>query len=296
MKRTLKDWFIATRPWSFPASVMPVLATLSYLYWGNHEMNWLYGACALAGMVLFQAGGNLWSDYYDYKKGVDDIDTFGSKILTDKLFTPSEVRVFGFVLLLIPMLLGIWLVFCTGITLLWIGLCGVICAFYYPFFKFRAWGDVLIFVAYAVLPAIGTSYVVTGAICWDTLLAVTPIGMITVAILHINNMRDVKTDARAHISTVAMKMGVRPSVMLYVAELLVPFGWIVACIACGNYPLWTLLGCLVLPVSMKNVRVVWKLPQAGYHTISYLDQSTAQLQMLFSLVLALSFVISRVAG
>lgn len=295
-KHTLKDWFIATRPWSFPASVMPVLVTVSYLYWTGNEINIVYGVCALVGMVLFQAGGNTWSDYYDYKKGVDAVDTFGSKILTEKLFTPVEIRNLGFILLVIAVILGLWLVSCTGLPLFWIGLCGVICALFYPFFKYHALGDLLIFVAYAVLPAIGTSYVTTGIIHWNTLWMIVPVGLITVAILHVNNMRDVKTDARARISTLAMNIGMKPSVILYIAELLVPFLWIVIGIAWGYYPFWTLLGWLVLPISMQNVRRAWMFLQRGYETIANLDERTAQLQLLFSLIFSLSFLISRMVG
>jgi len=294
IKHTLKDWFMATRPWSFPASVMPVLATISYLYWMNKEINVGYGVCAWVGMVLFQAGGNTWSDYYDYKKGVDAEDTFGSKILTGKLFTPVEVRNLGFVLLVIAVVMGIWLVSRTGFALLWIGMCGVICALCYPFFKYRAWGDLLIFIAYAILPAIGTSYVTTGMIHWDTLWVVVPVGLITVAILHVNNMRDVSTDARAGISTVAMKIGVKCSILLYTAELLVPFVWIGVCIMWETYPVWSLLGGLVLPISINNVRMVWLLPRKGYKVIVNLDERTAQLQLLFSFIFSLSFIISRI--
>ena len=295
-KHALKDWLIATRPWSFPASVMPVLTTISYLYWMNREINVGYGVCALIGMVLFQAGGNAWSDYYDYKKGVDAEDTFGSKILTDELFAPVEVRNLGLVLLVVAIIIGTWLVSRTGLALLWVGICGVICALCYPFFKYRAWGDFLIFIAYAVLPAIGTSYVTTGTIHWDALWTVVPVGLITVAILHVNNIRDVSTDARAGISTVAMKVGVKYTIVLYTAELLLPFVWIGVCIMWRDYPVWSLLGGLVLPLSVNNVRTVCQLPRKGYKVVVNLDERTAQLQLWFSLIFSLSFIISRIVG
>ena len=91
MKHSFKEWMIAVRPWSFPASAMPVLVTLAFLNYAGYEMNWWYGVWALLNIVVFHAAGNTWSDYFDYKKGVDREDTFGAKTLTDGMFTPKEI-------------------------------------------------------------------------------------------------------------------------------------------------------------------------------------------------------------
>ena len=68
IKHSFKSWLIATRPWSFPASTMPVVTTLAYLYWLGLEVNWLIGVWTLLSIILFHASGNVWSDYYDFKK------------------------------------------------------------------------------------------------------------------------------------------------------------------------------------------------------------------------------------
>ena len=84
-KHSFKDWMIAVRPWSFPASAMPVVVTLAYLFWMKEDINWANGIWALLNIVVFHAAGNTWSDYFDYKQGVDMKDTFGAKTLTDKM-------------------------------------------------------------------------------------------------------------------------------------------------------------------------------------------------------------------
>ena len=53
-KHTLGEWMIAVRPWSIPASAMPIIVTLAYLFYKGSEINWLYGIWALIGMILFQ--------------------------------------------------------------------------------------------------------------------------------------------------------------------------------------------------------------------------------------------------
>ena len=90
-KHTLKEWIVAVRPWSFPASTMPVAVTLAYLYWAGHEINWLNGVWALLNIIVFHAAGNTWSDYFDYERSVDRKDTYGVRTLTDGMFNPQEI-------------------------------------------------------------------------------------------------------------------------------------------------------------------------------------------------------------
>ena len=75
MKHSVKDWILTTRPWSFPASAMPVLATFAYMTWVcslyDMQIDWVSGILAVVGIVFFHASGNMLSDVRDYKKGVD---------------------------------------------------------------------------------------------------------------------------------------------------------------------------------------------------------------------------------
>ncbi len=291
-KHSFKDWMIAVRPWSFPASAMPVVVTLAYLFWMKEDVNWVNGAWALLNIVVFHAAGNTWSDYFDYRHGVDMKDTFGAKTLTDRMFTPKEVYRLSLALLLVALAGGVGLLLRTGLPLLYIGLGGAACALLYPPLKYRALGDVVIFMAYALLPTLGTAYVAAGMFLWDVLWIALPVGLITVAILHANNTRDIQTDARASIETLAMKLGGKTSAILYCVEILFPFGWIAGCVASGTFPLWTLLVLFVLVPAVGNVRTMYRFSVKGVAAIANLDEMTAKLQLLFSLVVALSFVIA----
>ena len=291
-KHSFKEWLIATRPWSFPASAMPVLVTLAYLYWLQNDINWINGIWALVNIVIFHAAGNTWSDYFDFKRGVDTKDTYGVKTLTGGMFTPKEIYRLSLGLLAVALIAGIGLLVRTGFPLLYIGIGGAACALLYPLLKYHALGDVVIFLAYAFLPTLGTSYVTTGVFNWDVLWVAIPVGLITVAILHANNTRDIRTDSHADIRTLAMKLGGKMSMYVYCAEVLFPFGWIAGCAVTGTFPLWTLLVVVVLIPAIGNVRMVSQLPRKGEVAIANLDEMTAKLQLLFSLIFALSFVIA----
>lgn len=290
---TLKEWLLAARPWSFPASTMPVLVTLAYLFWLGEDVNWINGIWALINIIFFHAAGNTWSDYADFKGGVDAEDTFGARTLVSGEFKPQEMKCYALILLSVALLGGVGLMIRTGWPLLWFGLGGLFCTLLYPPLKFRAWGDVVIAVAYAWLPSWGTSYAAIGRVEMSVLWFALPIGMITVAILHANNTRDVRTDARAHITTLAMKLGENVSRVLYNFWVLAPFAVIILCVALGVFPIWSLLACLALPAAFANVRCSQRLQTEGVAAISSLDEMSAKLQLLFSLLLSISFFLAH---
>lgn len=298
---SLKDWIAATRPWSFTASAMPVVVTTAYLFWkyGN-GIAWWYGIWAVFNIVLFHAAGNVWSDYFDFKKGVDTDETTGAKTLTSGQFTPAEFRAFSLSLFALASAGGVVLLFMTSTTLLWIGLAGALLALLYPFMKFNSLGDVNILLNYAFLPTLGTSVVVTGAIDWSVLIVALPLGLITDGILHCNNTRDTVTDRNAGITTLAMRIGGRLSVWMYIFEVIFPYYWILGCAISFGHSWIAVVLPLVFPVSfplaLRLARRMYGYLKSGEEAISDLDQHTAKLQLLLSLSFAAAFVIMRITG
>ncbi|MCM1108296.1 MAG: prenyltransferase [Clostridium sp.] len=295
-KHSFGEWMVAVRPWSFPASAMPVMVTLAYLYWTGLELNMLNGVWALINILVFHAAGNTWSDYFDYKKGVDAVDTFGARTMTEGVFRPQEIKQLATGLLTVAVAAGLMLAYRTGWPLIGIGLGGLVCTVFYPYMKYNALGDLCIFLAYAFLPTLGTSYVTAGVIDWSVMWIAVPVGLITVAILHANNSRDVVTDTRAHIHTLAMLIGDRASMIIYWAEILVPFVWVTACAAFGLFPWWTLLVLPALLPAVMNVRVMANLVSRGGESIVGLDEGTAKLQLVFGLLFTLSFLMAVWVG
>lgn len=292
-KHSFNEWVIAVRPWSFPASAMPIIVTLAFLFYKGSEINWLYGLWTLIGMLLFHMTGNVWSDYFDFRKKVDADDTFGAKTLTTGMFKPEEIKRLAIGLLIVSVACGLGLFAVTGLPLLWIGLAGVLCTLLYPVLKFNALGDLDILLAFAFLPTLGTSYAVTGAIDWSVLWIALPVGLITDGILHSNNTRDVITDKRAGITTMAMGLGSRFSAWLYGFEVIFPFIWVGVCSIIGIMPLTTLAIFLTLPVAIACAQTMMHSLTGGAGIIADLDVRTANLQLLFSVLLTIAFVVGK---
>lgn len=291
-KRTFKDWFIATRPWSFPASAMPIIVTIAFLFARGTAIHWGLAIWSLIGMVLFHITGNLWSDYFDYKKKVDDTDTFGATSITSGQFQADEIRNFAIGMLVVSVLSGIGILLCTGLPILWIGMAGAVCMLLYPLLKYNALGDLDILMTFAFLPTIGTSYAVTGVIDWNVLYIALPVGLITDGILHANNTRDILTDKRAGIVTMAMSMGKKSAAWLYAFEVIFPYIWVLACVVMGIFTWPTVFVFITIPMALKCAKIML----AGYqdiNAIAMLDMRAAQLQMAFSIVLSVALVLSK---
>ena len=292
-KHTFGEWMIAVRPWSFPASAMPVITATAYLFWKGAEINWIFGLWALVNIVIFHAAGNTWSDYFDFRKKVDAEDTFGAKTLTTGMFTEKEIFRLSLSLTVVATVAGLALMALTGLPLLWIGLGGVLCTLLYPMLKYNALGDLVILMAYAFLPTIGTSFVTTGAIDWSVLLIALPVGLITDGILHSNNTRDTLTDRRAGIKTMAMGLGHKASAILYGFEVIFPYVWIGVLSIIGLMPITTIVIFLTLAVAIGCAKTMMHSLEGGSGVIADLDVRTANLQLMFSALLTVAFIVAK---
>ena len=293
-KHSFKAWVLATRPWSFPASAMPVLVTLVYLGWCGYAIDWMSGIWALLNIVVFHAAGNTWSDYFDYKRGVDREDTIGGMSIVSGEFQACEIKRLAWCLLSVAVVAGVLLMLHVGLPVLYFGLAGCVLILLYPWLKYHALGDLDIFLTYSVLPILGTSYVVTGDLRTESIWLMLPIGLITVGILHVNNARDIEQDSRAGIKTFAMLIGKKASVYFYLVELLLPFVCILVAAICGAMPWWSLVVVIALKPALDNCRAMLRFPTEGMKALIGIDEKTAQLQLMFSLLLSISLFVAAI--
>lgn len=292
MKHTIKDWFITTRFWSFPVSAMPVLTATVFLFWKGYDIRWGCAALALVGNVLFHAAGNLLSDWWDYRKGVDNEKAYAIPQLVFHQFEPKEYLTFSAILFSVAVAVGLVLTYMCGWELLVIGIIGALLAANYSFFKFRALGDIFVFTCFGVLPVLGTSFVAAGQIDWSALVISIPLGILTIGVLHDNNTVDIATDREAGIKTLPMLFGERTSVRIYIAYIIIPFVAVAISCVTGFLPYFALSSLLALPAAIGNVKAAAAYSTKGREAMLGLDQKTAQLHMIFSLLLSAGLLIA----
>ena len=297
MKHTLKEWFMVTRPWGYALSIMPAVLAVAYVFFEDSitpmDVNWWYGILAVIASPVLQAGGNMMSDYYDYKNNVDREETYGSsRMLVNNQFEPKEVYWFSISCMVIGNLIGLFLLFNTSFHLLWIGVAGLIGSYFYFFMKYRALGDLNIFIIYGQLISLGTFLVMTNALSWKMLLVAAAPGLLIVNVLHANNTRDIKHDGVSKIKTTAMLLGVKGSIIYYSALNYGAYLLIVLCVFFGIQHWPSLVIFLSFPMALKLIKQIRTADIEKPVNIQKLDEGTAQLVMIYMLLL----VIGNFAG
>lgn len=291
--KPFKAYLIATRPWSFPVSTMSVIVSAAYLYATGFVFSVWIALWATLGILLFHAAGNVLSDYVDFCKGVDRVDTYGPQTLTSGQFSKREMLTLGLILLAIACINGLGLMLCSGWELLIFGVAGALLAVGYSWLKYHALGDVDISLEYGIIPALGTSFVLTGDVQWSVLWIVPAFVTITNAVLHSNNTRDVVSDSIAHIHTMPMMVGKKASIIIYDIMVILPYLWIGVCAAIDLIPWLCLITFIVLPKAIANCRQMHQFAQTP-DAINSLDERTAQLQLVHTLLLTITLILSVV--
>lgn len=255
-----RAWIMAARPKTLTAAIAPVAAGTGLAAYHDVEA-WLPAFAALVGAVLIQIGTNLANDYYDFLRGGDTEERVGPVRVTQAgLLPPASVRRGMIVVLGAAVIVGVYLVAVGGWPIVWIGLASVACAVLYtggPFpLAYHGLGDVFVFVFFGLVAVGGTYWV--QALTWpvDAVLAGVGLGALNTAILVVNNLRDIETDANAGKRTLAVRLGKRGTQVEYVSMLACGAAVPVIGVTWLGWPTWSLLSLAAMPLAIGPARTV----------------------------------------
>ena len=239
MNSSIRNWLIALRPWSFPASIVPIALTGALMYRepspidGGVTMNLYtlnYVLCFVIVLSL-HAAANLTNTFYDFKNGVDTAKDADDRALVDNTVTPDTVFCTAMGCFLVGLGSAAKLATTAPTQTGYVALSGALLAFFYTAnplsLKGMGLGDVIIFLCFGPLLMSGVSMACCGVIHESVQYYSVPIGLLTVDIVHINNMRDVDADKRAGLKTVAMFLGIRGSYVYHCLLQFVSYGMII---------------------------------------------------------------------
>lgn len=298
-RSALSIWVQAVRVFSFTASMVPVLvgAVLALSYPGD-VLWWLFPLVVLCSL-LFHAGTNLVSDYFDFMRGVDRKDSFGSSgVLVNSLLEPKQVLNAGLLMFALGFLLGLILVYYRGAPIFWLGVIGLLGGFFYtgkPIgYKYIALGDLLVFTLMGPLMVIGSYYVMTGAYAARVLYVSLPIGFLVAAILHANNLRDIVHDTQANVRTLANIFGLKAAKIEYYLLIGGAYLSVVIMVISGVAKPWLLTVFLSMPPAVKNVKTISGARQDNAAAIAMVDVQTAQHHFLFGILLTVGLILSAI--
>lgn len=221
----LAIWWFTLRPKTLPAAVGPVLLGQALVQPGY--FSWLTAVLCLLCALLLQIAVNLANDLFDGLSGVDQPDRLGpTRALQSGLLSAKALRLGLTLTLGGATLLGLILIL-QGHWLLWLlGALALLGVFGYsggqrPYANLGL-GEVAVWFFFGPVAVLGSLLAQRSPIGWEAWLAAALVGLPVAAILVINNLRDRHTDARAGKNTLAVRMGVYHTRMLFAALTLVP--------------------------------------------------------------------------
>jgi 1,4-dihydroxy-2-naphthoate octaprenyltransferase len=215
----LKVWLMAARPKTLGAAVAPVvLGTALALDAGALHLP--AALCALLGAVLIQVGVNYHNDYVDFERGTDTEARVGPTRVTQAGWvTPAAMRRATVGVFAAAVLAGGYLIVRGGWPILLVGVASIASALAYTAGRYSlaytGLADLFVFVFFGPVAVAGTYYVQALTLPVVPVVAGAGPGFLAVAILLVNNVRDVEGDRTAHKMTLVVRLGRRAGVALY---------------------------------------------------------------------------------
>ena len=207
----LRHWILAARPKTLVASICPVMIGVA-LAAGDEKLHLLSATAALVGAMAIQIGTNFCNDYFDFRQGADTDQRKGpTRAVQAGLISPSAMLRGTVLMFGITGCACAYLVARAGWPLAMIGVISVACGVWYTASRFSlaylGLGDLFVFVFFGPIAVAGTYYVQALQVESRAIVAGFATGLLSVAILVVNNLRDIAEDALAEKRTLAVRFG-----------------------------------------------------------------------------------------
>jgi 1,4-dihydroxy-2-naphthoate octaprenyltransferase len=229
-------WLKAIRLRTLPLSLAGIImgAGLAQL---TNNMDWLLFYLALSTTILFQILSNLANDLGDGMKGTDNLGRIGpERAIQSGIISIKEMKLAVVLTSLLSLVSAALLLFfgaknlSTHILLIYVILAifCVLAAITYTVGKkaygYFALGDLMVFIFFGCVSVLGVYTLFSQAFDWNFMFPAVSIGFLSVAVLNLNNMRDISSDRKAGKNTLVVKIGADVAKMYHLLVLAIAFG------------------------------------------------------------------------
>jgi 1,4-dihydroxy-2-naphthoate octaprenyltransferase len=302
----IKIWFLSTRPKTLPAAAAPVIIGLALSFYSiRHELkilslynlrfNILIAFFTVISALLIQIGTNLANDYFDYIKGTDNEKRIGPvRLMQVGLVKKNEMLAAFIITFILAMIFGIFLIIRGGYPILIIGVFAIICGIFYTAgpapLGYIGLGDIFVFIFFGLISVAGTYYLQTLKINLTVFIASIAPGLLSVAILVANNIRDIKTDSQSGKKTLIVRFGYNFGIFQYlfciITAHIIPI--ILVLITKSHY--FSLISALTILLAIKPVKIIFLKPSPQF-LIPVLGK-TSQILLIFSVLFSIGWNIN----
>ena len=289
---SLSSWIMAARPRTLGLSVTPVIVGTALAWAVARDIHVPPLIAALIGGMCIQLGTNLHNDAIDSERGGDGPDRVGPPRVTALgLLSGASVKRGALVCFAIAALMGLYLVLVGGWPILLLGLLSIASGWAYtggPFpIAYTPLGEAFVVAFFGVGAVCGTYWLCVAALNAPAIIAGLALGLLSGAVLLVNNYRDTEADTRVGRHTLAIIAGPRVTTWIYAAMTLLPFALLPAIgqgVPRGHW--WPALAAL--PFALAQIYRFAREPRGrGFNSILV---RTVQTQIIFALLLALGLV------
>lgn len=292
---TPAEWIAGARPRTLPAAAAPVVigtgAAVQAAGWDSSGIRVALPLLALGVALSLQIGVNYANDYSDGVRGTDLARVGPLRLTAAGLAPPGHVRYAAFTAFGVGSLFGLALVILTGsVWLLGVGVAAIAAAWYYTGgrrpYGYAGFGEVAVFVFFGLVAVLGSTYTQIDRITWPAVAGAIGAGLLACALLMVNNLRDIPTDALVGKRTLAVRLGDHRTRRVYAAMITAPLVLAVTCAFVAPWSLLTLL--LVAPVALLSIAVL-----AGARGIALVPvlAGTGMLELAYGLLLGLGLAL-----
>lgn len=267
----VKIWLQAFRLRTLPLS-LSCIAMGGFLAAGAKAFRWdIFLLCVLT-TIFLQILSNLANDYGDSIHGADSEHREGpSRTVQSGLISSSQMRRAVILFVILCLTSGVLLLF-ISFGLNWnailfffgLGILSILAAIAYTVGKkpygYIGLGDFSVFIFFGIVGVMGSYYLFTKQFSWFELLPAMSCGLFSIAVLNINNIRDIESDRKAGKYSIPVRIGKGNAVIyhwfLLLGGLLFSMLYTVINFRTG----FQLLFLITVPLFIKNAMVISRKP------------------------------------
>ena len=283
-------WLAGARPRTLPASVSPVLVGTAAAAAEGSVLAWRAMAAMVVALAL-QVGTNYANDYSDGRRGTDTHRAGPLRLTASGLVAPSLVLRAAGISFAVAAVAGLFLALAVDLRLLLVGAAGIAAGALYTGgpkpYGYAGFGEVAVLVFFGFVATAGSAYVQLERLTGLAVLASVPVGLLACALLVVNNLRDIDTDAASGKITLAVRLGAARTRLLYQACVI---GALAGGAAIGIARPPALVALAAVPLAVKPVRLVAERRDAPGLIAALVG--TARLQLVTCALLAVGLWVS----
>jgi 1,4-dihydroxy-2-naphthoate polyprenyltransferase len=212
-------WVAGARPRTLAAAVVPVLVGTAAAAGEADVVAWRAVAAFIVSVAI-QVGTNYVNDYADGVRGADAHRVGPVRLVASGLAAPAAVKRAALVSFAVAAVAGLALAAAVGWELVAVGAACFAAGWLYTGgprpYGYAGLGELFVFVFFGLVATVGSAYVHAGRVTALAVAAAVPVGLLATALLVVNNLRDIPTDAAAGKRTLAVRVGHRGTRVLYV--------------------------------------------------------------------------------